>query len=369
MKKVLIFSLAYYPHVGGAEVAIKELTDRMSDIEFHMVTMRFSAAEPREEKIGNVFVHRVGIGSSYISKILYVPRATLAARTLGVQDFDGAWAMMSYMTFPITLLRLFFGIRVPYVLTLQEGDPFEHVFQRWYIRLFSPLLNSGFRHASVITALSNFLATWPRSQGFKNGIAIIPNGVDVKKFSGALMPHEGTVLITTSRLVHKNAVDDVIRALAMLPADVRFKVLGTGPDESALKMLAQKEGVADRVEFLGFIKHDDMPGHLHRADLYIRPSRSEGQGASFIEAMAAGLPLLATMVGGIPDFLVDGETGFAVEVDNPKSIADGVKKAIAQPELVRAISERNKQRAGRYDWDILAARMRQEAFEPLWQKQ
>jgi len=66
MKRVLIFSLAYYPHVGGAEVALKEITDRISDIEFHLITLNFGG-EKREEKIGNVFVHRVGNGSSYIN--------------------------------------------------------------------------------------------------------------------------------------------------------------------------------------------------------------------------------------------------------------------------------------------------------------
>src|SRR3989344_6738897 len=81
MKKVLIFSLAYYPHVGGAEVTLKEITDRIPGIEFHMVTLNFGG-EVHEEKIGNVFVHRVGGGSSYLSKILFVPRAAYAARGL-----------------------------------------------------------------------------------------------------------------------------------------------------------------------------------------------------------------------------------------------------------------------------------------------
>ncbi len=72
MKRILIFSLAYYPHVGGAEVALKEITDRISDIEFHMITLNFGG-EPREEKIGNIFVHRVGNSASYLSKILFAP--------------------------------------------------------------------------------------------------------------------------------------------------------------------------------------------------------------------------------------------------------------------------------------------------------
>ncbi|MEK7179532.1 MAG: hypothetical protein AAB689_00700, partial [Patescibacteria group bacterium] len=78
MKRVLIFSLAYYPHVGGAEIALKEITDEISDIEFHLITLNFGE-EKKKEKIGNVFVHRVGNGASYVSKILFIPRAARSA--------------------------------------------------------------------------------------------------------------------------------------------------------------------------------------------------------------------------------------------------------------------------------------------------
>ena len=133
IKRILIFSLAYYPHVGGAEVALKEITDRIPDVEFHLVTLRFDLKDAREEKIGNVFVHRIGNGSSYFSKNIVVPRAVLLARCLHrAHRFDAFWAMMSYMLFPIVLLRLG-GIRVPYLLSLQEGDPWEHMFSRWFI--------------------------------------------------------------------------------------------------------------------------------------------------------------------------------------------------------------------------------------------
>src|SRR5262245_24526512 len=71
MKKVLIFSLAYFPHVGGAEVAVKEIIDRLTDIEFHMVTLRFSPEEKAEETIGRVHVHRILRSNSRLNKFLF----------------------------------------------------------------------------------------------------------------------------------------------------------------------------------------------------------------------------------------------------------------------------------------------------------
>ena len=91
-KKVVVFSLAYYPNfVSGAEAAIKEISDRIDpqDIEFHLITLLFDKAAAREEQIGNVRVYRVGWGGNYLSKILFVPLAALKARSLHAKEkFD-----------------------------------------------------------------------------------------------------------------------------------------------------------------------------------------------------------------------------------------------------------------------------------------
>ncbi|MGC9602313.1 MAG: glycosyltransferase family 4 protein [Minisyncoccia bacterium] len=370
MKRILIFSLAYYPHVGGAEVAIKEITDRITGIEFHIVTMRFTVRDVKEEKIGNVVVHRVGNGAGYVSKILFVPRAARMALTLNkTEPFDAWWAMMSYMTLPIVLLRSI-GLRLPYALTLQEGDTSAHMFGRLHILPFLPFINYGFRHASVVQAISVFLGEWAIERKYTGPLEIIPNGVDGKKFVGEKIPHEGIVLITTSRLVHKNAIDDVIKALAFLPAQVRFVILGIGPDESGLKALAKKMGVENRIEFVGHVDHKDIPEYLHKADMFIRPSRSEGMGNSFIEAMAAGLPVIATQEGGIADFLFDAKrnpglqpTGFAVDKDSSEQIAAAVQEILQHPEQTKKIVDTARTMVfEKYDWDVIANDMRQKVF-------
>ena len=161
MKKILIFSLAYYPsHVSGAEASIKEITDRISpsDIEFHLVTLFFDTTLPREEKIGNIVVHRVGFGPSYLSKVFFVPLSVIKAFALGRSiGIDGYWTVMTYMLFPIAILRCL-GSRIPHALTLQDGDPYEKVFGRLRIKLFLPLLDLGFRSARVIQPISSYLA-------------------------------------------------------------------------------------------------------------------------------------------------------------------------------------------------------------------
>ena len=397
---MLIFSLAYFPnHVGGAEVAVKEITDRIDDIEFHLITLHFDSTLPHESREGNVQVHRIGFGAPhaevaktftfrfYLSKIFFIPLAAMKAYKLHrAHAFDGAWAMMSYMQFPLALLRLL-GMRIPYVLTIQEGDPFEHVFKRWHVALFRPLLTYGFKHATVITTISTFLAGWARTIGFKGPVEVVPNAVDTTRFSEEVSERSvdlirdrlekkmGEVfLITTSRLVHKNAVDDVIRALPRMPENVKFIVLGTGPDEEKLRMLAKKEGVTRRVVFVGHVSHEELPLYLHASDIFIRASRSEGMGNSFVEAMAAGVPVIATQEGGLSDFIFDEKrnpdkpiTAWAVDKDSPEQIAGAVRAIMANPEKVRAVVATARALVVRaYDWSLIAQTMREKAFALLW---
>ena len=334
MKRILIFSLAYLPHVGGAELAVKEITDRIGGIEFEMVTLRFASEEAPEEKIGNVLVHRIGRGgASRLDKLLFQFRAARAAARLHRQRrFDAAWAIMAHSAgVPAALFSARTG--VPFLLTLQEGDPPERI-ERQMLPLW-PWFSRAFTRAAKAQAISTFLADWAKRRGARE-VEVIPNGVDVARFSGAPVAHEGLLLITASRL------------------------LGAGPEEGKLRALAAELGVASRVEFAGEVSHDALPRELHAADIFVRPSRSEGMGNAFIEAMAAGLPVIATLAGGIPDFLAPGETGWAVAKDSPEEIAKAVEDILAHPEEVRRVTAAAATLVKeRYDWDIVARRMRE----------
>jgi len=400
MKRILIFSLAYFPkHVGGAEVAIKEITDRCSseEYEFHLVCLRFDSNLPKEEKIGNVWVHRIGFTKRnpsstdlrsfplHLNKVWFQFAAPWRALRLHREKrFDAIWAVMAHSCgVPAALFKILKPC-VPYLLTLQEGDPPERIERKMF--LFWPLFSRAFTSADRIQTISTFLARWARRRGFSGPLNVIPNAVDVKHFSleypaktiddikDSLDKKMGDVfLITTSRLVEKNAVDDVIRALALLPEHVHFVVLGIGPDEAKLKKLSRKLGVSERVRLVGQISHSDMPKYLKACDIFIRPSRSEGMGNSFVEAMAAGLPVIATQEGGIADFLFDEKrnpeqpmTGFAVDKDSPKDIARAVKEIMSHPEKVRAVVATAKAMVkDMYEWDIVAKNMREKVFAPL----
>ena len=378
MKKILIFSIAYYPsHVSGAEAAVKEITERIAreDIEFHMVTLRFDSSTAAMEQMGNVLVHRIG-GGSYLGKILFPLNAALKARSLHrTHKYDALWALMTYMLIPVALLRLM-GIKIPHVLTLQDGDPYEKVFGRLRIRPFIPLINRGFRTAAVIQSISEYLSTWPPLRGSKAPVELIRNGANPKDLKESFDPaavealkqkwgkKDGDIwLVNTSRLEHQKAQDVVIRALPLLPNSIKFLIVGGGQDEQMLKDLVKELGVGDRVMFAGQVTRDEVTAYRRASDIFIANSRSEGLGNAFLSALASRLPLITTGVGGIVDYAKNNETAWIVPVDDPAALAEKVKEILANPQKTKEISDRARTMIEEtYDWDKIAVQMREKVF-------
>lgn len=399
-KKILIFSLDYYPgEVGGAEVAIKEITDRVSpdEIEFHLLTLHYDKAMAKQEQIGNVLVHRIGFGWKnptiadrkkfplHLNKHLFqFTGAFKALRLHRKYKYDGIWAMMAHSCGVPAAIFKWFHPEVKYLLTLQEGDPPEHI-----EKLAKPiwkLFKRAFTTADTIQVISTFLGKWAIRMGYPKEPVLVPNAVNTAHFAQEvpseevdamkekLGKKEGDVfLVTTSRIVYKNALDDVISALPLLPSHVHFLIYGGGPDREKLEAQAKTLGVSDRAHFQGLIDHEDMPPMLRACDIFIRPSRSEGMGNSFVEAMAARLPVIATQEGGIADFLFDAKlnpekqtTGWAVDKDAPDQIALAVLDILKDKEKVLQVTNTAYTMAvTKYDWNLIARDMETRVFQSL----
>jgi glycosyltransferase involved in cell wall biosynthesis len=235
-----------------------------------------------------------------------------------------------------------------------------------------PLFRRIFTKADHIQTISQYLASWAKEMGAKCHISVIPNGVDIEKFSPHLssdqileirkslgFSKDDIILVTTSRLVLKNAVDDIIAALQYLETKYKLLILGKGVEEQNLKSLTRRLGLQDRVVFYGFIRHEDLPKYLCASHVFVRPSLSEGLGISFLEAMASRIPVVATPVGGIVDFIFDGETGIFAEVRDPKSVADRIEKIMRLTEvkekIVNSAYELVKEK---YDWNQISSEIK-----------
>ncbi len=376
MKRILIMSVAYAPFMGGAEVAVKEITDHLSQkgFVFDMVTLNLDGTQAKQEQVGSIHVYRVG-GKGRIHKLLFPFIGYFKARSLHKKNnYDAIWSIMASFNAFAALFFKYNYPKVPFILNLQEGDPIEYIKRQ--VRFVYPLFKSIFTHADVIQAISYYLVAFAKDMGARVPVKMIPNGVDIQTFGREVSDSEielaskemgkekgDRMIITTSRLVPKNAVGDIVSALQFLPTSVKLTVIGTGPLESVLRKQVEELKLGTRVLFLGYKYYQDLPRYLKASDVFVRPSLSEGMGISFIEAMAAGIPIIATPVGGIPDFLHDGETGLFANVKNPKSIAIQVMKILDNPELrQKIVTNAHHLVVKNYDWKLVAERMRTEVF-------
>lgn len=169
----------------------------------------------------------------------------------------------------------------------------------------------------------------------------LPNGVDLSRFDGrrrhgrvrsALAVADDTVvLVSVGRHDPVKDYPSLLHAFAPVAAEHRAELwlLGQGPDTQRLATLATELGVADRVRFLGF--RDDVPDVLLDADAFVLPSVTEGMSNALLEAMACGLPAIATRVGGNPELVVDRVTGALVPVGDVGSLTAELERVVGQP--------------------------------------
>jgi glycosyltransferase involved in cell wall biosynthesis len=142
------------------------------------------------------------------------------------------------------------------------------------------------------------------------------------------VPAEARVLLSVARLVEQKGVDVAIRALASLPKDTVLVVLGEGTERPRLLALAEELGVGGRVFLPG--RQPDVAAWLRRTSVLVHPARWEGFGLGVLEAMLAGLPVVASDVSSLPELVVDGVTGLLVPSDDPDALALGVTRALEE---------------------------------------
>ena len=152
------------------------------------------------------------------------------------------------------------------------------------------------------------------------------------------VPAGARVLLAIARLTPQKGVDVAVRALAALPDDVALVVLGEGPERARLESLARELGVGRRLFLPGRVP--DVTAWLRRAVVLVHPVRWEGFGLGVLEAMLAGLPVVATRVSSLPELVAEGETGLLVQPDDPAALALGIARALEQPQLGEAGRER-----------------------------
>jgi len=244
-------------------------------------------------------------------------------------------------------------VRTPTIVTIHGGDIFA-----LKGRFLTALKRFALDHARAVTANSS--ETLKRARQIMRGPMApcriymgatdpgSPNPDAVDAIKKRFMTDDPLTLIFTGRLVEEKGVGDLVAAMKLLKASalrIQLLVLGEGQDRPTFERQVERLGLSGSVRFLGWVAPEVVPDYLAAADIFVAPSKTEGQGLAIVEALLAGIPVVATRCGGIPDVVEDGVGGILVDEGRPDEIAAAIGKLANNPGLRRRLAEAGRAHA------------------------
>ena len=312
-----------YPTYGGSGVVAAELgkvlAERGHKIHFISYAMPFRL----DGFVGNIVYHEVEISTYPLFDFpLYTP--ALASKIVEVAKFEKidiihAHYAIAHATSAYLAKQILGNSGLKIVTTLHGTD----ITLVGLEPSFLPVMKFSIEQSDGVTAVSRFLKekTLTNYQINKD-IQVIPNFVDTSKyhridtsnFCGSIAPQHEKVLVHVSNFRTVKRVQDVVKIFNIVRQKIPSKLLliGDGPERSNCEQLARDLNIIEDVKFLG--KQLELVPLLSASDLFIIPSQSESFGLSALEAMACELPVIASSVGGLPELVLHGETGFIAEI-------------------------------------------------------
>ncbi len=240
-----------------------------------------------------------------------------------------------------------------YIITLLGSDV-----NYWLHEHFKkPRIEKAIANADRIIGLSRDLLKKIKYLNVTSRQKWIPNGMDPQDFhprrGGKLKSTEGIKIICIANHYYVKGVDILLQAAAELKSsliDFSIILIGDGPERLKLEQLSEKLFLKKQVIFKGIISHQQIPDYLRESDLLVIPSRNEGFGTVILEALACGIPVIGSKVGGIPEALEYGKYGILVEPESPVKLAE----AIIKSQKEKPSREMLIKYAARFSWSVVA---------------
>jgi glycosyltransferase involved in cell wall biosynthesis len=274
----------------------------------------------------------------------------------------------------VGLIRIFSNFR--YVITAHGSDVFPFVDKKGILITFVKKLHRIFTlpkadwivpvSTSLREAIAQLLPTISQDK-----TPIISMGINFQHFSNLIQRdafHKPLRIVFVGRLAEIKGVKYLISAMNILKQrniEFELRVYGDGLLLKELRDQVDKLNLSHQIFFNGFVEHNMLPGKLAEADIFVGPSittslgEAEGLGLVFLEAMASGLVVIASKVGGISDIVIDRKTGILVNEKDPDAIVDAIELLIRDEKIRKSLIENGKILAKEYDWAFIAKRYSQ----------
>jgi phosphatidylinositol alpha-mannosyltransferase len=230
------------------------------------------------------------------------------------------------------------------------------------MELAAPILRRIWRRVTIGVAVSEAAASFLRRVLPDAALEIVPNGVDVEAFAGA-EPHAelpaGRRILWVNRLDAQKGFPIALAAFSKVLAEVPDAVLvvvGEGKDREALTLLTLPARA--RIDMRGAVPNEQVPSYLAACEVFVSPAvGQESFGIALVEAMAAGLPVVATDIPGYREVVSDGVEGLLVPPRDPEGLAAGLVRVLREPELAKRLGGAGRERARTFDWPIVVDRL------------
>lgn len=343
-----------YPTYGGSGVVASELGKALAARGHKIHFISYALPIRLDGFSGNIVFHEVEVSSYPLFDFpLYTP--ALASKIVEVAKFEDLDIIHAHYAIPHAISaylakQIIGDAKLRIVTTLHGTDITLVGLEPSYL----PVMRFSIEQSDGVTAVSRHLRekTLTNYQINKD-IEVIPNFVDTEKYRRIensnlcehFAPRNENILIHVSNFRTVKRVQDVIRIFNLVRRKVPSKLLlvGDGPDRSACEQLARDLGIFDEVKFLG--KQLEIVPLLSAARLFLMPSQSESFGLSALEAMACELPVISSSVGGLPELVVHGETGYIAEIGDIERMAKYAIELLTNQPRYRLFAAASRRRA------------------------
>lgn len=375
MKRKLKIGITCYPTVGGSGVIATELGKLLAE-KGHEIHFISSSLPFRLNKMyHNIYYHQVEVNQ--YSVFQYPPYdIALASKMAEVIKREGLDLLHVHYAIPhavcAILAKQMSGTNIKIITTLHGTD----ITVLGYDPTMTDAIRFGIEKSDAVTAVSNSLIgqTLDLIQPRKEIVPIynfIDERVYRRKGSGYLKTRLGIredekVIIHVSNFRAVKRVPDVVKAFALIEKNVRAKLLliGDGPEMTIVSRLVEQHNLRDKVLFLG--KQDSLEELYSISDLMLLLSEKESFGLVALEGMACGVPCIGTNVGGIPEVISSGETGYICELGDIEGVAEHAEKILLDEELHTYLREQSIHRVNeRFRADLIVEQYEQVYFDTL----
>jgi glycogen synthase len=351
---------AGFDPLGGMQNHTAELTRALDAKGVRQtVITAFRPGAPALERTGSTEIHRLGLPLRRLRQLYSVAALPLVAKSARRADVIHVHQGEDLAVIPLGLLARRLG-RAPIVITLhcsvnhtfEPSTASQHVVKR----IGAPIERRGIRTAQGVIVLSTRLRAKLVAQGIgPERIHLIPSGVNSRRFEGEKadpLPHLGRPrVLFVGRLVAQKNPLGLVRAAEHIDPRASIVLVGDGPHRRMIENEMARSNA--RVHLTGLVPREDIPAYLTNADVLVLPSSYEELGSVMIEAMRAGLPIVATKTGGIPDIVEDGRNGLLVPPGDSRALARAINRVLEDRSFAARLGREGLRRSQRFEWSQL----------------